>query len=83
MERLKRDGWEVYGPAETVKCPSTYTVRRDDRRGGPLTSQQILRRGQPTKWDPSARPRWSSAGAWYGRMAGHRPGPARFSAPAG
>jgi hypothetical protein len=56
MERLKRDGWEVYGPAETVKCPSTYTVRRDDRRGGPLTSQQILRRGQPTKWDPERPP---------------------------
>lgn len=50
MPQLVNDGWVPYGAGEIIKCPSTETVRRDDRRGGPLGARQILRRGTPTRW---------------------------------
>lgn len=56
METLTADGWLIFGPGETVKCPSTFTVRRDDRRGGTLGARQILRRGQPHTWSANEVP---------------------------
>lgn len=59
MDRFAKEGWAVYGPSDQVKCPSTETVRRDDRRGGPYKAQQMLRGGSPARWAPDeVPPKW-------------------------
>jgi hypothetical protein len=35
VERLSAHGWWVRQPGQMVQCPSTETVYRHDRRGGP------------------------------------------------
>ena len=65
-------GWTLAQPGQTIHCPSTETVRRDDRRGGPLTHFQILRheahadkkweRGDPPPLGERRRLRWPPNG---------------------